>query len=30
MIVAYPFADEKNLAVYARNGERAALQITEI
>jgi len=30
MIVAYPFEDEKNLAVYARNGERVALQTTEI
>ncbi len=30
MIAAYPFNDEKNLAVYARDGERTALQITEI
>lgn len=30
MIAAYPFADEGNVAVYTRNGERATLQVTEI
>jgi proteasome lid subunit RPN8/RPN11 len=30
MIAAYPFANEKDLAVYSRDGERIALQMTEI
>jgi len=29
MIAAYPFADENSIAVYARDGERVALQLTE-
>jgi len=27
MIVGFPFADERNVAVYNRNGERLTLQI---
>jgi proteasome lid subunit RPN8/RPN11 len=30
MIAAFPFADENNIAVYTRNGERVKLQVTEI
>jgi proteasome lid subunit RPN8/RPN11 len=30
MIAAYPFADENNIAIYTRNGERATLQVTQI
>jgi len=29
MITAYPFADEKNVAVYNRDGEKLTLQTTE-
>lgn len=29
MITAYPFADEKNAAIYNRDGEKLMLQITE-
>jgi len=29
MITAYPFADEKNIAIYNRDGEKLTLQITE-
>ncbi|MGA2308839.1 MAG: Mov34/MPN/PAD-1 family protein [Candidatus Bathyarchaeia archaeon] len=28
MIVGFPFTDEKNVAVYNRNGEKLALQVT--
>ena len=28
MIVGFPFADEKNVAAYNRNGERLAVQVT--
>jgi proteasome lid subunit RPN8/RPN11 len=30
MIAAFPFADENNIAVYARNGGRVRLQVTEV
>lgn len=29
MIVGFPFADERNVAVYNRNGEKLTLKITE-
>jgi proteasome lid subunit RPN8/RPN11 len=29
MITAYPFKDEKNIAIYNRDGEKLILQITE-
>jgi len=29
MIVSFPFADERNVAVYNRNGEKLTLKITE-
>jgi len=29
MIVGFPFADERNVAVYNRNGEKLTLQITK-
>ncbi len=29
MIMAYPFADESNIAVYSRSGEKVQLQVTE-
>jgi proteasome lid subunit RPN8/RPN11 len=29
MIMAYPFADENNIAVYSRSGEKVQLQVTE-
>jgi len=29
MIVGFPFADERNVAVYDRNGEKLTLQITK-
>jgi len=29
MIVAYPFADERNIAVYGRSGEKVQLHVTE-
>jgi proteasome lid subunit RPN8/RPN11 len=29
MIVGFPFTDERNVAVYNRNGEKLTLKITE-
>jgi proteasome lid subunit RPN8/RPN11 len=30
MIVGFPFTDERNVAVYSRNGEKLTLQVTKV